>query len=47
MHHGDKTASQYTIKKINGCNYMFYEWKSGDYTLRGMKPYYYVLKQVK
>lgn len=47
MHKGDKTASKYTIKEINGEKYMFYEWKSGDYTLRGMKPYYYVLKQVK
>ena len=43
----DKTASQYTIKEINGTKYMFMEWKSGDYTLRGMKPWYYVLKAVK
>lgn len=43
----DKTASQYTIKEINGTKYMFMEWKSGDYTLRGMIPWYYVLKAVK
>ncbi|BCZ44629.1 hypothetical protein psyc5s11_06960 [Clostridium gelidum] len=43
----DKTASQYTIKEINGTKYMFMEWKSGDYTLRGMKPWYYVLKASK
>lgn len=40
-----KTASRYTIKKINDSTYMFYEWKSGDYTLRGLKPKYYVLKK--
>lgn len=46
IHHGDKTAGQYMIKEINGVKYMFWEWKTGDYTIRGMKPYYYVLKQV-
>ena len=41
------TASAYTIKEINGSTYMFFEWKSGDYTKRGMQPYYYVLKKEK
>ena len=41
-----KTASKYTLKKIDGSTYMFYEWKSGDYTFRYMKPFYYVLKKV-
>jgi beta-lactamase regulating signal transducer with metallopeptidase domain len=41
-----KTASQYIIKEINGSTYMFYEWKSGDYTFRHQKPSYYVLKKV-
>ena len=45
MHHGDKTASAYTIKDIAGAKYMFFEWKSGDYTIRHMKPEYYVLKK--
>ena len=45
MHSGDKTASAYEIKKIKGQAYMFFEWKSGDYVLRGMKPNYYVLKK--
>jgi len=45
MHSGDKTASHYEIKKIKGQTYMFFEWKSGDYVLRGMKPNYYVLKK--
>ncbi|MHC4487969.1 MAG: PDZ domain-containing protein, partial [Planctomycetota bacterium] len=41
-----KTASKYTIKEIDGPAYMFYEWKSGDYTFRHRKPSYYVLKKV-
>lgn len=45
MHSGDKTASAYTIKDIGGVKYMFFEWKSGDYTIRHMKPKYYVLKR--
>jgi bla regulator protein blaR1 len=42
----DKTDSKYVIKDIDGSTYMFYEWKSGDYTIRGMKPKYYVLKKI-
>ena len=45
MHSGDRTASAYEIKKIKGRTYMFFEWKSGDYTLRGAKPFYYVLRK--
>lgn len=44
-HSGDKTASRYFIKEIKGASYMFFEWKSGDYTIRHMKPEYYVLKK--
>ncbi len=44
-HDGDKTASRYIIKDINGAKYMFFEWKSGDYTMKHRKPYYYVLKK--
>jgi len=46
MHKGDKTAERYTIKEINGATYMFFEWKSGDYSIRHQKPQYYVLKKV-
>jgi len=46
FHSGDKTAAKYTIKEIDGSSYMFFEWKSGDYTIRYMKPAYYVLKKV-
>ena len=46
MHRGgDKTASRYTIKDIDGTTYMFLEWKSGDYIIRHQKPQYYVLKK--
>lgn len=38
-------ASRYKIEEIDGSLYMFYEWKSGDYTLRQMKPKYYVLRK--
>ena len=41
-----KTASKYTLKDMDGSTYMFYEWKSGDYTFRHRKPSYYVLKKV-
>jgi len=43
----DKTACKYLIKEINGETYMFLEWKNADYTLRGFKPAYYVLKKAK
>ncbi|MCY6959770.1 M56 family metallopeptidase [Clostridium brassicae] len=43
----DKTASKYCIKNINNNEYMFLQWKSGDYTFRNMQPFYYVLKKVK
>ncbi|MEA4926863.1 MAG: hypothetical protein VB084_16340 [Syntrophomonadaceae bacterium] len=42
----NKTASKYEIKELKGDTYLFYEWKSGDYTIRGMQPKYYVLKKV-
>ncbi|MHC4533698.1 MAG: hypothetical protein ACYS6K_07085 [Planctomycetota bacterium] len=42
----DEAASKYIIRKIDGSAYMFYEWKSGDYTGRHMRPHYYVLKKV-
>jgi hypothetical protein len=41
----DKTASRYEIREIKGQSYLFFEWKSGDVTISGMKPHYYVLKK--
>ncbi|WP_027625975.1 M56 family metallopeptidase [Clostridium lundense] len=43
----DKTASKYYIKNINNNEYMFLQWKSGDYAFRNRIPAYYVLKKVK
>lgn len=43
IHPGAKTAAKYEIQNLNGKDYLFFEWKSGDYTMRGMKPWYYVL----
>jgi bla regulator protein BlaR1 len=45
IHHGDRTASHYEIREINGQQYLFLEWKSGDVTIRGMKPNYCVLRR--
>ena len=45
LHKADKTNSAYKIKKINGKEYMFLEWKSGDYSFRGRQPKYYVLEK--
>ncbi len=45
IHSGDKTAARYEIKKIGDKEYLFLEWKSGDYTIRHMKPKYYALKK--
>jgi bla regulator protein BlaR1 len=42
----DKTSSRCEIREIEGDTFMFYEWKSGDYQYRGMKPSYYVLKKL-
>ncbi len=41
-----ETKAQYHIKLIDGEVYLFYPWLSGDVTIRGMKPKYYVLKKV-
>ncbi len=40
-----KTASKYVIKSFDDVDYMFFEWKSGDYTIRGRKPAFYVLRR--
>ncbi|MBQ8216036.1 MAG: MerR family transcriptional regulator [Clostridia bacterium] len=37
-----KTASAYFIKEINGQEYLFREWKSGDYSFGGGRAYWYV-----
>ena len=42
---GDSTAGRYIIKELDGETYMFFEWKTGDYTIRHAKPKYYVLQK--
>jgi bla regulator protein BlaR1 len=44
-HSGDKTDARYIIRKIGETEYLFLEWMSGDVTIRGQKPKYYVLKK--
>jgi predicted Ser/Thr protein kinase len=46
IHHGDQTASHYEIRQIKGRSYLFLEWKSGDVTIAGLKPHYYVLCRI-
>lgn len=43
LHSGDSTASRYLIRKIDNKEYLFMEWKSGDYTIRFQDPRFYVL----
>ncbi|HWI59354.1 MAG TPA: serine/threonine-protein kinase, partial [Bacillota bacterium] len=46
IHHGDQTASRYELRELQGQPYLFLEWKSGDFTILGKKPHYYVLRRV-
>jgi hypothetical protein len=42
-HSGDgKAAEEYLVRNVDGTAYLFIQWKSGDYSARGMKPRYYV-----
>jgi len=45
-HSDGKTKAQYKIKQINGQTYLFLPWLSRDVTMRGQKPWYYVLKKI-
>ena len=45
-HPGDRTKARYVIKEAAGVKYLFMEWISGDVTIRGQKPWYYVMEQV-
>ena len=42
---GERTAASYEIRNIIGTNFMFVEWKNGDYILFHSKPGLYVLRQ--
>jgi hypothetical protein len=42
---GERTAAGYEIRNLAGTNFMFVEWKNGDYILFHSKPGLYVLRQ--
>jgi hypothetical protein len=44
-HPVEKTHAKYQIRHIDGQSYLFFEWMSGDVTLLGRKPCYYILKK--
>ncbi len=46
-HNDGRTKAAYQIKEIDGSRYLFLPWLSGDVTIRGQKPKYYVMKEVK
>jgi hypothetical protein len=41
----DQTASRYLIREIQAAVYLFFEWKTGDYTIRHQTPWFYVMKK--
>ena len=41
----EMTAEKYEIKNINGCDYLFLQHKSGDYSYGGCEPFLYVFKR--
>jgi len=41
----ENSTSRYAIKEIGGEKLLFLQWMSGDVTLRGQSPKYYVLKR--
>lgn len=40
-----QTASKYVIQTIDGTEYLFIEWKSGDYSYGNENPFWYVFKR--
>jgi len=45
QHPGDKSEGRYWIRKLDGATYLFMEWISGDVTIRGQQPWFYVFKK--
>jgi DNA-binding transcriptional MerR regulator len=43
--HLSKVSEAYTLYSINGIDYLFIEWKSGDYIYGMRQPYFYVFKR--
>ncbi|MDP3541730.1 MAG: S8/S53 family peptidase [Elusimicrobiota bacterium] len=44
-HADGKTRAPYTVMAVGGESFLFLPWLSGDVTVRGMKPSFYVLKK--
>ena len=42
---GERNEARYEIKPMDGASYLFLPWINGDVTIRGQKPFYYVLKK--
>lgn len=45
--HPRATASQYAIRRFGDTEYLFIQWKSGDYTFAGREPGWYVFQRAK
>ena len=45
-HENGRTRAQYFVKTMDGATYLFFPWLSGDVTVRGQEPQYYVLKKL-
>ena len=45
-HENGRTRAEYLVKTMGETAYLFFPWLSGDVTIRGMEPKYYVLKKV-
>lgn len=43
-HSSGEYRAEYYVKTFDGDTYLFFPWMSGDVTIRGMAPKYYVLK---
>jgi len=43
--HMTKCAERYVIRRKKGCDYLFIQWKSGDYTFGKREPKYYVFRR--
>jgi len=42
---GEKTAGNYEVRNFDGTNYLFVEWKNGDYILFHSTPWFFVLRE--
>ncbi len=45
INQGEKTAARYEIRNFDRTNYLFVEWKNGDYILFHSRPWYFVLRE--